>query len=232
MLLLWIPYIANSQYSIHMVAKDAVGGDTLYVKNNTDSLFRLVAGQYQFARTNKVTNYVPFWRIMSNLDNTADISKPVSTATQAALDLKANTSAISNINNTSDANKPISTATQTALNLKQTIPTASQGLGGTITQATNKTTGVTLNKQYGQITMNGAALAAAAEVAFTLTNSTIASTDVVLVNVQSVGTAGAYLVSVGAVANGSCSITVSNASAGSLSQAIVLNFVVIKSFNN
>lgn len=108
----------------------------------------------------------------------------------------------------------------------------SAGAGGTVTQATSKTTAVTLNKIAGQITMNGAALAAAAEVAFTLNNSTIAATDVVIVNVQSVGTAGAYLVGVGAVANGSCSITVSNASAGSLSQAIVLNFCVIKSVNN
>lgn len=103
------------------------------------------------------------------------------------------------------------------------------GAGGTVTQQTNKTTGVTLNKICGQITMNGAALAAAAEVAFTLTNNTIAATDVVVVNIQSVGTAGAYFVTVGAVANGSCSITVGNCSAGSLSQALVLNFVVIKS---
>lgn len=102
------------------------------------------------------------------------------------------------------------------------------GAGGTVTQATNKSTGVTLNKLSGQITMNNAALAAGAEVAFTLTNSFIASTDVVIVNVQSVGTAGSYLVTVGAVANGSCSITVSNASGASLSQALVLNFAVIK----
>ena len=37
--------------------------------------------------------------------------------------------------------------------------------GGTVTQATNKSTGVTLNTESGQITMNDAALAAA--VAFT-----------------------------------------------------------------
>lgn len=106
------------------------------------------------------------------------------------------------------------------------------GAGGTVTQATSKTTAVTLNKISGQITMNNAALAAAAEVAFTLTNSTIAATDVVIVNIQSVGTAGAYFVTVGAVAAGSCSITVGNVSAGSLSQALVLNFAVIKSVNN
>lgn len=106
------------------------------------------------------------------------------------------------------------------------------GAGGTVTQATSKTTGVTLNRICGQITMNGAALAAGVEVAFTLTNSTIAAADVIIINVQSVGTAAAYLVGVGAVSAGSCSITVSNASAGSLSQAIVLNFIVIKSVSN
>ena len=77
--------------------------------------------------------------------------------------------------------------------------------------------------------MNGAALAAAAEVSFVLTNSTIAATDTVIVCIQSVGTAWAYFVSVGAVSAGSCAITVGNASAGSLSQAVVLNFAVIKS---
>jgi hypothetical protein len=55
---------------------------------------------------------------ISNVDNTSDLSKPVSTATQTALNLKADQTSISNINNTSDLSKPISTATQTALNLK------------------------------------------------------------------------------------------------------------------
>jgi hypothetical protein len=120
----------------------------------------------------------------------------------------------------------------TLLSGKQTIPIAGAGLGATVTQQTNKTTGVTINKQYGQITMANSALAAAAEVSFVVTNSTVASTDVVIVNVQSVGTVGAYFVTVGAVSNGSFSITIGNCSAGSLSQALVLNFAVIKSFNN
>jgi len=102
------------------------------------------------------------------------------------------------------------------------------GSGGTVTQATNKTTAVTLNKINGEIVMNAAALADDATAAFTLTNSTIAATDVVIVNVASVGTAGAYQVTVGAVAAGSCSISVLNVSGGSLSQAIKLNFAVIK----
>ena len=102
------------------------------------------------------------------------------------------------------------------------------GSGGTVTQGTNKTTGVTLNKINGEIVMHNDALADDATAAFTLTNSTIAATDVVIVNVASVGTAGAYQVTVGAVAAGSCSISVLNVSGGSLSQAIKLNFAVIK----
>ena len=102
------------------------------------------------------------------------------------------------------------------------------GSGGTATQASNKTTAVTLNSINGEIIMNAAALADDATAAFTLTNSTIAATDVVIVNVASVGTAGAYQVTVGAVAAGSCSISVLNVSGGSLSEAIKLNFAVIK----
>jgi hypothetical protein len=100
--------------------------------------------------------------------------------------------------------------------------------GGTVTQDTSKSTAVELNANSGQITMNGAALAGAAEVSFTLTNSQIAATDVVVVNHGSVTTTGAYLVGVSAVASGSCSITVANLTGGALSEAIVLNFVVIK----
>jgi hypothetical protein len=101
------------------------------------------------------------------------------------------------------------------------------GEGGTVTQATSKSTGVTLNKRCGQITLNGAALAAATTVSFTLTNSTIASTDLLVLNHVSAGTAGAYLLNAQAGA-GSASINVRNITAGSLSEAIIIGFAVIK----
>lgn len=157
--------------------------------------------------------YATAYRLRVKTDS---LAAALAATIQASLDLKANLAS------------PAFTGTLTSTG---SIGYAT-GAGGTVTQATNKTTAVTLNKISGRITMNGAALAAGAEAAFTLNNSTIAATDVIIVNVQSVGTAGAYLVSVGAVAAGSCSITVSNASAGSLSQAIVLNFCVIKSSIN
>jgi hypothetical protein len=76
--------------------------------------------------------------------------------------------------------------------------------------------------------MNAAALAAAATVCFTLTNSLIAATDVVNVSIAGGATAGAYTLQVEAVANGSANICVTNRSSGSLSEAIVINFAVIK----
>lgn len=68
---------------------------------------------------------------LDKVDNTTDLEKPISNATQAALDLKANKDAsgivtnnwraqlhINNVDNTSDADKPVSTAVQTALDKK------------------------------------------------------------------------------------------------------------------
>jgi len=101
------------------------------------------------------------------------------------------------------------------------------GDGGTVTQATSKSTAVTLNKKCGTVTLNNAALAADAIVTFTLTNSTIAATDVVVLNHASAGTAGKYALNAQAAA-GSASINVTNISAGSLSEAIVVRFAVVK----
>tara|TARA_Y100000310_G_scaffold269219_1_gene282269 strand:- start:2535 stop:3011 length:477 start_codon:yes stop_codon:yes gene_type:complete len=100
--------------------------------------------------------------------------------------------------------------------------------GGTVTQSTNKTTGVTLSTNSGQITMNGAALADNAEATFVVTNTTVAATDVVAVCHGSAGTAGAYNVGANSIGAGSFAITVGNVSGGALSEAIVIHFVVLK----
>jgi hypothetical protein len=98
---------------------------------------------------------------------------------------------------------------------------------GTVTQATSKSTGVTLNKSAGQITMNAAELAAGTTVLFTLTNSTLSAKDVLIVNVGSGGTSGAYWPYVANVAAGSAVIGVYNNTVGALSEAIVINYAVI-----
>jgi len=102
------------------------------------------------------------------------------------------------------------------------------GAGGTVTQATSKSTGVTLNTVTGTITMNNASLATVTAVSFTLTNSAIAATDVVAVVIKSGATAGAYTITVDAVAAGSCQISLRNNTLGSLGEAVVLSFAVVK----
>ncbi len=67
------------------------------------------------------------------------------------------------------------------------------GSGGTVTQATSKATAVTLSKSTGQITLDGAALAASTTVSFTLTNTVIEAGDILIMNHISGGTAGSYL---------------------------------------
>ena len=104
----------------------------------------------------------------------------------------------------------------------------STGAGAVVTQATSKSTGVTLNNICGTITMNGAQLNTVTSVQFVLTNSAIAATDVVIVNLKSGNTAGSYFVSIDAVAAGSATISLRNYSGGNLSEAVVLSFAVIK----
>ena len=101
------------------------------------------------------------------------------------------------------------------------------GAGGTVTQATSKSTGVTLNTRCGQITLNAAALAADTTVSFVLTNSSVAAGDVLILNHISGGTPGSYLLNARSAA-GSATIDVRNITAGSLSEAVVIAFAIIK----
>ena len=99
--------------------------------------------------------------------------------------------------------------------------------GGTVTQLTDKGTGVTLNTHSGQITMDNATLNGGAEVSFTVTNSVVVATDNIIVNIASgAGTPADYVVSVGAVAAGSFVITLANLAANA-GEALVINFAII-----
>jgi hypothetical protein len=101
------------------------------------------------------------------------------------------------------------------------------GSGGQIVQATNKATGVTLNKLTGNIIMSSAALASATTVNFVLTNSFIGANDFVDINHTSAGTLGAYGFAV-TPANGSATIFIRNNTNASLSEAIAIKFMVFK----
>lgn len=111
---------------------------------------------------------------------------------------------------------------------------ASQELGysaaaqGTVTQATSKSTAVTLNTSAGRITMNNASLATATNATFVLNNSTISANDAVILTISGgQATAGSYNVFANALSTGQVSITLRNISGGSLSEAVVINFAIL-----
>jgi hypothetical protein len=98
------------------------------------------------------------------------------------------------------------------------------GAGGTVTQGTSRTTGVTLNKTSGAITLFSAAGSATAAT-FTVTNSTVAATDVIILNQKS-GT-DLYDLMITAVGTGSFNITF-RTTGGTTTEQPVFNFAVIK----
>ena len=127
----------------------------IYVALDTNKTYRWSGSAYVYITSGAVdsvagkTGVVTLVKAdvgLSNVDNTTDIGKPISTATQTALDLKAPLASptftgtvsgvtkamvgLGNVDNTTDALKPISTATQTALDLK--APIASPTFTGTV----------------------------------------------------------------------------------------------------
>ena len=93
---------------------------------------------------------------LGNVDNTSDVNKPVSTAQQNALNLKANLASptftgtvsgitksmvgLGSVDNTADASKPVSTAQQAALDLKANL--ASPTFTGTVSGITKAMVGL------------------------------------------------------------------------------------------
>jgi len=138
-----------------------VSGETgkIYVAMDTNKTYRWSGSAYVYITSGAVdsvagkTGVVTLVKAdvgLGNVDNTSDVNKPVSTAQQTALNLKANIASptftgtvsgidkmmvgLGNVDNTSDVNKPVSTATQTALNLKANL--ASPDLTGIPTAPT------------------------------------------------------------------------------------------------
>jgi hypothetical protein len=102
------------------------------------------------------------------------------------------------------------------------------GTGGTVTQLTSLSTGVTLNKPSGQITLFTTAWANGGVGNFVLTNSVIGAQDTVVVSFNTTIGGARFLATVTAVAAGSCTIGLWNLDALTASGAAKLNFAVIK----
>lgn len=106
------------------------------------------------------------------------------------------------------------------------------GAGGTVTQLTSKSTAVTLNKPTGTITMNSAALAAGASVTFVLNNTLLAYHDRLIVNgVWGLINPQFYRIECAGVWAGVGVIRVTNITAGNLSEAVEIEFSILKGAN-
>jgi hypothetical protein len=166
---------------------------------------------------------------LANVDNTSDANKPVSTAGSAALNLKADLASPTLVT----PNIGVATGTSLAVTGALTSSGSSGigyavGSGSVVTQVGLKSAGVTINKMCGLITMSGSALAAATIITFTVTNSCVAATDMIIAQHDSTGTTGAYNIAPNTPAAGSFKISVRNNSAASLSEAIKIRYAIIK----
>lgn len=102
------------------------------------------------------------------------------------------------------------------------------GSGSTVTQATSRTTGVTINSITGSITLVSASGSTSWQ-SFTVTNSAVAANDVIIVNQRS-GT-DLNMINVTAVSAGSFRISFAT-TGGTTSEQPVFNFAVIKGQTN
>lgn len=158
---------------------------------------------------------------LANVDNTTDANKPISTATQTALNLKAPLASpaftgtvtgitktmvgLGNVDNTADTAKPVSTAQQTALNGKANSSHTHAVTDLTATGTPDSTKWLRGDGVWATAPSGGAPAAASASVAANETYSTTAygdlatTTDTVTV---AVGASGIALVSVNGYMHG------------------------------
>ena len=177
----------------------------------------------------------------------ADGGTGASTAADARTNLGLGTIATQNANNVTITGGSIQNVTFTGSFSGMTLVEAQTlratqalgfgaGAGGTVTQATSRTTGVTLNAATGEIVLVAGTIAGHEADEFTLTNSAIGANDVVVVCIKS-GVASAtrkyYQTQVVSVAAGSCVISLGNLDNGAIpstgTDSPVLQFAVIKS---
>ena len=101
------------------------------------------------------------------------------------------------------------------------------GAGGTITQVTSRTTGISLAKPCGTITLFSTTTTAGQVTEFTFTNSRLAANDVVIFSQKS--GAGTYIIQTRTVSAGSCVVSVYTPFAVGTAEAPSFNFVILKS---
>lgn len=98
-----------------------------------------------------------------------------------------------------------------------------------VTQASSISTPVTCNALTGVITTVSQTIAAGAEGEFTVNNSLVDATDVVVACIKTHTSAGTFMVGVAAVASGSFKLRLTNLDASAAgNNVLVINFIVLK----
>jgi len=105
------------------------------------------------------------------------------------------------------------------------------GVCGAVTQITNKNTAVTINNVCGVITTSNSSLAVNTLASFTVNDNTVTSNDNIIVTIGG-GATQLYIIEVGNIINGvSFAISMYNVT-GTATDAVALNFAIIRSANN
>lgn len=107
------------------------------------------------------------------------------------------------------------------------------GAGGAVTQITNRSTAVTINTVAGQITTATNSLAALAVATFTVTDSSVLPTDLILLSMEGGATDPKTSVRTATTSTGAFGIAVHNFDASTTETgAITINFAVLKGATN
>ena len=219
----------NFQIAIEQLRESVIGSGKTYDSANTYMAYDICyySGVVYYSKINNNIGNTP--SIGANWGDYADLLSGVvhKTGNETVAGVK---------NFSSSPIVPVPTLANQVISMGNIIEKTGAGLGcgtgagGTVTQLTSKSTTVTLNKPSGRITMNNASLAAGAVVYFIFNNSLITMSDTVVINTQGATyiSLNSYDVKAEAMENGYCYITVKNNTASSLSDALGLEFAIIK----
>ena len=108
-----------------------------------------------------------------------------------------------------------------------TAATYSTSGKGSVTQVTSASTGVTVNAASGKITTVSLTMASAGSETFTVTNSSVAATNIVLANVTSYTGTGHVAASVHNITAGAFDLVIINTSGSTLDSTVEVSFIVI-----
>jgi hypothetical protein len=225
-------WLANPTSANLRAAMTDETGTGVLVFNNTPTLITPILGTPTSGTLTSCTG-LPVTTGISGLgaNVAAFLATPSSANLAAALTDETGTGAAVFANTPTLVTPNIGAATGTSLAVTGAVTSSgtagvgyATGAGGAVTQGTSRTTGVTLNKTSGAITLFSAAGTTVATT-FTVTNSTVAATDVIILNQKS-GT-DLYDLMVTAVGAGSFNITF-RTTGGTTTEQPVLNFAVIK----